>query len=125
MARYGGEEFILILPEAGLDESSMIAERIRRLVESVPFEVGKVRLDLTVSLGISSFPSHRAKSKEDLVRMADQALYNAKGRGRNRVFVFSPGGGLRKSKARVSLPAAGRDAGFSDGLGPKSFIFTV
>jgi diguanylate cyclase (GGDEF)-like protein len=100
VARYGGEEFILILPGAGLDESSMIAERIRRLVENVPFDVARARLDLTVSLGISSFPSHQAKSKEDLVRMADQALYDAKGRGRNRVSVFSPGGGQVSQRQR-------------------------
>ncbi|HSB07677.1 MAG TPA: diguanylate cyclase [Thermodesulfobacteriota bacterium] len=90
VARYGGEEFILILPEAGLEESSMIAERIRRLVENTLFEVGHARINLTVSLGISSFPNHRAKSKEELVRMSDQALYDAKRGGRNRVCIFNP-----------------------------------
>ena len=89
VARYGGEEFILILPEAGLDEALMIAERIRRLVENGPFEVGRARVNLTVSLGISNFPNHRAKSKEELVQMADQALYDAK-RERNRVCVYNP-----------------------------------
>ena len=89
VARYGGEEFILILPEAGIEESLMIAERIRRLVENGPFEVGRARINLTVSLGISNFPNHRAKSKEELVKMADQALYDAK-RGRNRVCIYNP-----------------------------------
>jgi diguanylate cyclase (GGDEF)-like protein len=90
VARYGGEEFILILPEAGLDESSMIAERIRRLVESTPFEVSDARLNLTVSLGISNFPNHRARSKEELVKMADQALYDAKRGGRNQLCIYNP-----------------------------------
>ena len=90
VARYGGEEFILILPEAGLEESSMIAERIRRLVESTPFEVNRAHMNLTVSLGISNFPSHRARSKEELVKMADQALYDAKRGGRNRVCIYNP-----------------------------------
>jgi len=89
VARYGGEEFVLILPEAGIEEATMIAERIRRLVEKTLFEVGKAQMNITVSLGISSFPIHHAESKEDLVRMADQALYDAKRGGRNRVCVFS------------------------------------
>ena len=89
VARYGGEEFILILPEADLEESFVIAERIRRLVESTLFEVGKAQLNLTLSMGISNFPSHRVKSKEELLRMADQALYDAKRGGRNKVCIFS------------------------------------
>jgi diguanylate cyclase (GGDEF)-like protein len=89
VARYGGEEFILILPEAGLEESFVIAERIRRLVESTPFEVGQAQVNLTLSMGISNFPNHRAKSKEELIKMADQALYDAKRGGRNKVCIFA------------------------------------
>lgn len=90
VARYGGEEFVLILPEAGLEETTVIAERIRKTVENTSFDVGQARLNLTISLGISNFPDHPARSKEDLVRMADQALYDAKKGGRNRVCIFSP-----------------------------------
>ena len=93
VARYGGEEFILILPEAGIEEAAMISERIRRLVENTPFEIGQVRMNLTVSIGISNFPSHRPKSKEELVKMADLALYDAKRGGRNRVCIFNPSQG--------------------------------
>jgi diguanylate cyclase (GGDEF)-like protein len=89
VARYGGEEFILILPGAGLDETLMIAERIRRLVENTPFEIGQAQLHLTVSMGISNFPYHRAKTKEELVKMADEALYEAKRSGRNRVCIYN------------------------------------
>ncbi|HUL21814.1 MAG TPA: sensor domain-containing diguanylate cyclase [Thermodesulfobacteriota bacterium] len=89
VARYGGEEFILILPEARLDETFVMAERIRRLVEETLFEVGKAQVNLTLSLGISNFPSHRVKSKEELMEMADQALYDAKRGGRNRVCIFT------------------------------------
>jgi diguanylate cyclase (GGDEF)-like protein len=88
VARYGGEEFILILPEARLEESFVIAERIRRLVENTLFEVGKAQVNLTLSMGISNFPSHQVKSKEQLTEMADQALYDAKRGGRNRVCIF-------------------------------------
>jgi diguanylate cyclase (GGDEF)-like protein len=89
VARYGGEEFVLILPGAGLEEATMIAERIRRLVEKNRVLLGQVQINLTVSLGISNFPIHRPRSKEDLVKMADQALYDAKRGGRNKVCIFT------------------------------------
>ncbi len=88
VARYGGEEFVIILPEAGLEEANMIAERIRKLVEKTLLTIGKVQINMTISLGISNFPIHRPKSKEELVRMADHALYEAKRAGRNRVCIF-------------------------------------
>ncbi|NWF91531.1 MAG: GGDEF domain-containing protein [Syntrophaceae bacterium] len=90
VARYGGEEFVLILPGASLEVSFRIAERIRDLVEKSDFETGLSHLRLTVSIGISSFPTHRARSKEELVKMADQALYSAKRGGRNQVRIFTP-----------------------------------
>jgi diguanylate cyclase (GGDEF)-like protein len=90
VARYGGEEFVLILSGAGLEESAMIAERIRRLVESTPVQMEQAQINLTVSLGISNFPIHRPQSKEELVKMADLALYEAKRGGRNKVCIFSP-----------------------------------
>ena len=67
----------------------MIAERIRKLVEGTPFEIANARINLTVSMGISNFPSNRAKSKEELVKMADEALYDAKRGGRNKVCIFT------------------------------------
>jgi diguanylate cyclase (GGDEF)-like protein len=97
VARYGGEEFVLILPEAGAEESLAIAERIRQTVEMKPFDVGAVKLKLTVSLGISRFPDDRPGTKEELVRMADLALYDAKRAGRNQVRSFQ--GGQREKEA--------------------------
>jgi len=88
VARYGGEEFVLLLPGAPLDPTSMVAERIRRLVENTPFDMGQTQIRITISLGISNFPIHRMKSKEELVKMADLALYEAKKGGRNRVCIF-------------------------------------
>ncbi len=90
VARYGGEEFVLILSGAGLEESRMIAERIRRLVENTPVQMGQAQINLTVSMGISNFPIHRPESKEELVKMADRALYEAKRGGRNKVCIYSP-----------------------------------
>ena len=89
VARYGGEEFVLVLPGVALEATSTIAERIRRSVENTPVDIGETQVHLTISLGLSSFPIHRAKSKEELVKMADLALYDAKRRGRNRVCIFT------------------------------------
>jgi two-component system cell cycle response regulator len=88
VARYGGEEFVLLLPGAPLDPTNMVAERIRRSVENTPFDMGQTQIHITISLGISNFPTHRMKSKEELVKMADLALYDAKKGGRNRVCIF-------------------------------------
>jgi diguanylate cyclase (GGDEF)-like protein len=66
----------------------MVAERIRRLVENTPFDMGQTQIRVTISLGISNFPIHRMKSKEELMKMADLALYEAKRGGRNRVCIF-------------------------------------
>jgi diguanylate cyclase (GGDEF)-like protein len=50
--------------------------------------MGQTQIHITISLGISNFPIHRMKSKEELVKMADLALYEAKKGGRNRVCIF-------------------------------------
>jgi diguanylate cyclase (GGDEF)-like protein len=93
VARYGGEEFVLVLPGAPLEATSTIAERIRQTVANTPIDIGPSQIHLTISLGISNFPIHRAKSKEELVKMADLALYEAKRGGRNRVCIFGSGQG--------------------------------
>jgi len=87
-ARYGGEEFIVILPQTPQKEATIIGERIREQVEKEVFEPNKkVKLKITVSVGVSSFPEN-GKSQEELVSVADQALYRAKGEGRNLVCVI-------------------------------------
>lgn len=82
-ARYGGEEFAVILPQVGVKDAEMIAERLRAIVEKMQVPgVGHV----TASFGIASFPLH-ATSREQLVTTADRALYAAKHAGRNRVSI--------------------------------------
>lgn len=79
--RYGGEEFIVILPETDITLAYEIAERIRQNIEEKKI-LGSKR-ELTVSIGIATYPSH-GKWKQELVDKADQALYVAKENGRNR-----------------------------------------
>lgn len=84
VARYGGEEFAFILPETGMQESLLLAERIRARVELIRFEVGQSMLTMTVSIGVAE-RHHQDAGIETLFVRADEALYRAKNAGRNRV----------------------------------------
>jgi diguanylate cyclase (GGDEF)-like protein len=85
-ARYGGEEFVVIMPETGRDLALIAGEKLRRAVADHPFPLQETQPGgvLTVSVGIATFPDDAATARE-LVDAADQALYRAKRRGRNRV----------------------------------------
>ncbi len=85
-ARYGGEEFAVILPGEGLDEAEAAAERIRRAVfdRALP-HTGSPSGVQTVSLGVAAVVPERGGKVTDLVKIADRALYCAKGLGRDRV----------------------------------------
>lgn len=99
-ARYGGEEFVVLLPDTPADGAVQVAERIRREIEGTDFRVSDEVLRLTVSVGVcASRPDHADQTK-DIFRFADEALYEAKGAGRNRV-VLSHRPSVR-SRAEVS-----------------------
>ncbi|HEY0428469.1 MAG TPA: diguanylate cyclase [Pyrinomonadaceae bacterium] len=82
-ARYGGEEFSILLPQTTPDEAKIIGERVREKVETTEFPNRKV----TVSIGIASC-SHIICTPNDIIRAADNALYEAKRKGRNNVQVY-------------------------------------
>jgi len=88
VARFGGEEFVVVLPRTIMKDALVIAERIRRSAEGTPLAVGKEEVHLTVSLGIAAIPAVWPESKEELIKFADTALYEAKGKGRNRVCFY-------------------------------------
>lgn len=85
VSRYGGEELAILLPETKKAEAYDLAVRIRKTVEIFKFRgvEHSQMLNFTISLGVFSFPP--ASSPEDLIKKADEALYEAKRRGRNRV----------------------------------------
>jgi diguanylate cyclase (GGDEF)-like protein len=87
VARYGGEEFIALLVDTGVEGARMLAERMRARVEAlrVPHRTSAVADHLTVSLGVAAMVPRAAARPEDLVDLADRALYAAKEGGRNRV----------------------------------------
>jgi two-component system, cell cycle response regulator len=83
--RWGGEEFLLVLPETDPNGGRLLAERIRKLVESRPLVTPEgVPLSVTVSFGIAAY-EHDGVTAETLVEAADRALYEAKRTGKNRV----------------------------------------
>ena len=84
-ARFGGEEFCLILSETLLDKAIKVGERIRQTVVDQKFPGPLTDLALTISLGAAVFPAAGIASSEDLIRVADKALYQAKDAGRNRL----------------------------------------
>ncbi len=83
--RFGGEEFALLMPETDLLQAVSIAERIRLAVEDMVFDGELKPLQLTISAGVATFPTPEIKTIDDLIRVADHALYRAKDAGRNRV----------------------------------------
>jgi two-component system, cell cycle response regulator len=84
-ARYGGEEFAVVLPETTREGALPVAERIRGLVEKHPFQYEGKSYPVTVSLGVASTAGEKPLSPSDLIRIADENLYQAKHDGRNRV----------------------------------------
>ena len=83
-ARYGGEEFAVVLPITDAKGAQVIAEHIRSSVEHLPRMAGDER-PITVSIGMSTWDKHSRMSLEALLLSADQALYEAKHTGRNRI----------------------------------------
>jgi len=104
-ARYGGEEFALILPATPKISAHLVAERTRESVERHVFadEEPEPGCDLTVSMGIATFPADAADTGE-LVRRADRALYVAKSQGKNQVVLY---GESRRSFGRVNVAIPG------------------
>jgi len=87
--RYGGDEFIVILPDLEEEGAQLIAERIRKGIERRVFSIRGEKLKATVSIGLALYPRH-AKDQDTLIKLADLAMYSAKERSRNTVFIHEP-----------------------------------
>ena len=83
-SRFGGEEFIILLPRTTLDEAKLVAEKIRRHIERTTYIDDDNSINITVSIGISDLLKDDTRI-EDIIQRADNALFIAKRKGRNRV----------------------------------------
>jgi len=84
LARYGGEEFGIILPMTTLKEAIQAAERLRKSIESEKIVYREKSISVTMSFGIALLENNRQIDVDGFIKMADEALYNAKNTGRNR-----------------------------------------
>ena len=88
LARYGGEEFLLVLPETSFKNASRLAERLRMQISKKAFKWEGEKIAITASFGVTGFDKISPDenfSPDDLIDMADQYLYQAKNKGRNKV----------------------------------------
>lgn len=84
VSRYGGEEFVVLLPEVSREEAVELAENFRKAVEKKEIVLRQKKTRMTVSIGVATFPRD-AQIKEELLEAVDNAMYAAKGKGRNKV----------------------------------------
>lgn len=87
LARYGGEEFAMICRGIPLNSAAVVGERMRMAVEETAIEFQRESLRITISVGVAGLPESNVATAQDLVAECDEALYQAKRMGRNRVCI--------------------------------------
>ena len=85
LGRYGGEEFLILLPGCDAAKARSIAERLRAVISADPVETQAGKISMTMSFGLAVVTAAETTTWDELVRAADQALYEAKREGRNRL----------------------------------------
>jgi diguanylate cyclase (GGDEF)-like protein len=103
VARYGGDEFVCLLPAAGQQAATHVAERIRQRLADEPLVLDHSKVAITISVGIASYPAH-GHTLDDISKSADRALYVSKARGRDRVTVYDE---VAEDPRTTPLAAAG------------------
>ena len=88
VARYGGEEYAIILPDTPIQDAYIVAERIRKTIDSLRIKYEDNLIHFTMSLGIACFQTEERTTSDKLIKRADSALYQAKKQGRNQCCVF-------------------------------------
>ena len=96
--RFGGSDFIILLPEAAITEAWEQAEKLRLLCSDKPFTSGHHSRSVTVSIGIVTLRAHNPKNQDEFIIMADQAMYQAKSEGRNRVIAYGQNNAVKSGK---------------------------
>jgi len=88
VGRQGADTFCVLLPSTHLSGALTVGERIWRAVAASPVRAGETRSEVTCSIGIAFFPARGVTSHEDLLRVAQEALYRAKREGKNRICLY-------------------------------------
>jgi diguanylate cyclase (GGDEF)-like protein len=88
LLRYGGEEFLCVLPGASKEDASIIAERIRTIVLDSAVKNCEQDIKVTMSIGVATYPRYDLSDSEQLIKLADEAMYAAKELGRNRTVSY-------------------------------------
>jgi diguanylate cyclase (GGDEF)-like protein len=91
VGRYGGEEFLIVVPMSDTSGLMGLAERIRRSIEAKPIHTDSGEIAITASFGVAMSPESSPLETSELLRQADDALYRAKQRGRNRCELAASG----------------------------------
>jgi len=115
LGRLGGEEFAILLPASARAAAATVAERVRAAVRGTPLDTGRLVVPMTVSVGIAA--AHPGMSMDDVLKRADDALYQAKASGRDRLCLADeamsfadnrndkPGAGERRERrGRIETP---------------------
>ncbi len=87
VARYGGEEFAILLPDCSKEKALVLAEEARKRIQKQEIILRKEKTSMTISIGVATFPVD-AQVRDELIQVADKAMYQAKAQGRNRVCPF-------------------------------------
>jgi predicted signal transduction protein with EAL and GGDEF domain len=88
VARYGGEEFGVILLSTGSETAVMVAERIRRNIEKKVFDYYGTEMRVTISGGVAHVKDIEVMEHTEIIRIADEALYESKNNGRNKITLY-------------------------------------
>ena len=113
VARYGGEEFAVIISNTSHQEAAEVAERLRKYVENEQFHTeNQSPISVTISLGIGLLKKPEDNQREELIDMADKALYKAKNSGRNKVCKYSVDSTIENLPLLISPPLVKEQNGY-------------